>query len=259
MGIKWMKDYPYLYETHLHTAQGSACARNRGGEMARACKEAGYTGIIVTDHNWGGNTAVNRHLPWKDWVNEFTKGYEDAKRVGDAVGLDVFFGYEAGYLGTEFLIYGVDKDFMLAHEELRTSTVKRQYELIHGAGGMVVHAHPFREEYYIPKIRLYPEYVDAVEGVNATHSNPKSRAHHDKAFDDKAVDYARQYKIPMTAGSDIHWTDLFGGGMAFKRKLASIQDFIKAVLDGEDYLLTNGESWFAKDGRKIEDGYFNER
>lgn len=251
MKINLPEDYPYLYETHLHTAQGSACAVHAGREMAKACKEAGYTGIIVTDHNWGGNTAVNRHMPWKAWVNEFVKGYKDAKRMGDAIGLDVFFGYEAGYRGTEFLIYGVDEEFLLSHEELRTMSVEEQYGLIHEAGGMVIHAHPFREEYYIPEIRLYPEYVDGVEGINATHSNHKSKAHTGKIFDDRAVDYGRQHALPLTAGSDIHRTDLFGGGMAFKRKLKSIQDFIDAVLNGEDYLLTNGDEWFAKDGTKL--------
>lgn len=131
--IKLPTEYPYLYETHLHTSQGSACAVHTGSEMAKACKEAGYTGIIVTDHNWGGNTAVNRYMPWKEWVNTFVKGYEDAKRTGDRIGLDVFFGYEAGYRGTEFLIYGVDKEFMLSHEELRTATVERQYQMIREA------------------------------------------------------------------------------------------------------------------------------
>ena len=180
MKMKLPKDYPYLYETHLHTSQGSACGIDVGREMAKACKAAGYTGIIVTDHNWGGNTAIDKGMPWEEWVNAFVKGYEDAKRAGDDIGLDVFFGYEAGYQGTEFLIYGVDKDFMLAHEELRTASVEKQYSLIHGAGGMVIHAHPFREEYYIPKIRLFPEYVDGVEGVNATHSNSRSKSHNDK-------------------------------------------------------------------------------
>lgn len=251
MKMKLPKDYPYLYETHLHTSQGSACGIDVGREMAKACKAAGYTGIIVTDHNWGGNTAIDKGMPWKEWVNAFVKGYEDAKRAGDDIGLDVFFGYEAGYQGTEFLIYGVDKDFMLAHEELRTASVEKQYSLIHGAGGMVIHAHPFREEYYIPKIRLFPEYVDGVEGVNATHSNSRSKSHNDKVFDERAIDYARQYKLPLTAGSDIHRTDLFGGGMAFGRKLSSIDDFIRAVLAGEDYLLTNGEKWFTKEGVEI--------
>lgn len=108
--INLPEEYPYLYETHLHTSQGSACACCTGAEMAKACKEAGYTGIIVTDHNWGGNTAVNRRMPWREWVNEFYKGYEDAKRMGDNIGLDVFPGYEAGYQGTEFLIYGIGKN-----------------------------------------------------------------------------------------------------------------------------------------------------
>ena len=123
--------------------------------------------------------------------------------------------------------------------------------MIREAGGMVVHAHPFREEYYIPEIRLYPEYVDAVEGINATHSNHRSKSHNKAEFDEKAVDYGRQHGLPMTAGSDIHRTDLFGGGMAFRRKLKSIQDFMEAVRNGEDYLLTNGDDWFAKDGSRI--------
>ena len=76
------EQYPYLYETHLHTSEASACARNTGAEMARACREYGYTGIFVTDHNWGGNTAVDRALPWEEWVEGFAKGYEHAKAEG---------------------------------------------------------------------------------------------------------------------------------------------------------------------------------
>lgn len=82
--------YPYLYETHLHTSEASACARNTGEEMARACKEYGYTGIFVTDHNWGGNTCVDGSLSWDAWVDQFCLGYEHAKAEGDRIGLDVF-------------------------------------------------------------------------------------------------------------------------------------------------------------------------
>lgn len=51
-----------------------------------------------------GNTAVDRSLPWKDWVEQFCKGYEHAKEEGGKIGLQVFFGWESGYHGTEFLI-----------------------------------------------------------------------------------------------------------------------------------------------------------
>ena len=47
----------YLYETHMHTSEGSACGQSAGAEMARAYAENGYTGIIVTDHFFYGNTA----------------------------------------------------------------------------------------------------------------------------------------------------------------------------------------------------------
>lgn len=244
--------YPYLYETHLHTAESSACARIGGAGMARACKEYGYTGIFVTDHNWGGNTAVDRSLSWEEWVDRFTQGYVHAAEEGERIGLDVFYGYEAGYDGTEFLVYGVDAAWMKAHPQIRTATVEEQYELIHGAGGLVIHAHPFREAGYIPDIRLYPQWVDGVEGVNATHSNMRSTAHNDPDFDRRAVAYAKKHGLPMTAGSDIHTTALFGGGVAFRRKLLSAQDYAQAVLNGEDYVLTNGEIWFDKSGNIIE-------
>lgn len=246
------EEYPYLYETHLHTSESSACARAAGSEMAKACKEYGYSGIFVTDHNWGGNTAVDRNFPWEEWVDVFALGYEHAKAEGDRIGLDVFFGYEAGYRGTEFLIYGIDPAWMRATPQLLKASVEEQYRLVHAAGGMVIHAHPFREEAYIPEVRLYPDWVDGVEAVNATHSNSKSSGHNNPLFDKKAVAYAREHSLPMCAGSDIHGTHLFGGGIAFRRRLLSAKDYTQAVLTGEDYVLTNGELWYDKSGNVIQ-------
>ena len=249
-------EYPYLYETHLHTNQGSACGRFSGAEMAAAAKAYGYTGIIVTEHNWGGNTSVPNDLPWKDWVEQFIEGYLDAKRYGDANDLDVFWGYESGYLGTdlqgtEFLIYGVDPQWLVDHPEIRDADPALQYDLIHRAGGMVIHAHPFREEPYITDIRLFPDLVDGVEGINAHHSSLLSTAHYNPDQDEKAVAYARKHSKPITAGSDIHRVTMLGGGVAFKRRLTSVQDYCRAILNGEDYVLTNGQEWFDKAGNPL--------
>ena len=101
---------PYLYETHMHTCQGSACGRSTGKEHVHFYRDAGYTGIIMTDHFFGGNTAVDRTLPWKERINRFWIGFEDAKEEGDRVGLDVFFGLEQHYRGDEYLIYGLSKE-----------------------------------------------------------------------------------------------------------------------------------------------------
>lgn len=238
------KEFPFLYETHMHTSEGSACSIASGREMARAYKAAGYAGIIITDHNWGGNTRVSRELPWKDWVEAFFKGYEAAKEEGERIGLDVFFGYEAGYHGTEFLIYGPDKEWMLSHPEIREAAIEEQYRLIAAEGGMVIHAHPYREAWYIPEILLYPGYVDGVEGINAAHSNARSPSHNNVEFNEKAVAYAGKYHKPVTAGSDMHSTELLGGGVAFRTRLQSIGDYIERIKSGQDYVLTDGEKWY---------------
>lgn len=247
----YREEYPYLYETHLHTMEGSACAKNSGAEMARACRDAGYTGIFVTDHNWGGNTAVSRQLSWKKFVERFRRGYDAAKEMGDKIGLDVFFGWEAGYQGTEFLIYGLSPEWMLAHPQLRGASVEEQFALVHEGGGLIIHAHPFREEYYIPRIRLFPEFVDGVEGINATHSSSLSRAHNEPLYDEKAIAYGRTHGLLLTAGSDIHTVRLFGGGMAFTRRLKDGMDFTDAVRKQEPYLLTNGETWYDMAGNRL--------
>lgn len=235
-----MKVDGYLYETHMHTAEASACASYSGAAMARAYQEAGYTGIIVTNHFFYGNTSVDRSLPWNEWVEAFCKGYESAKAEGDRIGLQVFFGWESGYQGTEFLIYGLDKEWLHAHPLIRDAGIREQYEMVHQGGGIVVHAHPYREESYIPRIRLYPEYVDAVEGINAMHTSPASHAHKGAEFNQRAIDYGKKHGLPLTAGSDQHTTAMIGGGMVFSRKLSDIHDFNRAVLAQEATALLDG-------------------
>ena len=226
-------DFPYLYETHLHTKEGSACGNNTAEEMVYAYKEAGYTGIMVTDHFYRGNTAIDRNLSWEEWVEAYCKAYENAKTAGDNVGLQVFFGWEESHQGSDFLIYGLDKEWLLKHPEVRNLTVEEQYELVHQSGGMVIHAHPYREAWYIPEIRLFPKSIDGVEVYNASHYGRVIREDGRSMYDVQAIQYAETYDFPQTGGSDIHSTNLVWGGMAFKRKLENVQDYMKAVLNRE--------------------------
>lgn len=233
----------YLYETHMHTSEGSACGQSAGAEMARAYAENGYTGIIVTDHFFYGNTAADRRLPWSEWVDRFCLGYEHAKEEGVKCGLQVFFGWESCYDGTEFLIYGLDKEWLLAHPEIRDASVEEQFGLVHAGGGIVCHAHPFREASYISEIRLFPEYVDAVEGMNAANFRKGMSAGPPcLEYDRRAAAYAEKYHFPMTAGSDQHSTEMLYGGMVFARKLKDIRDFTHAVMDREAVRLLDGST-----------------
>ena len=66
----------YIYETHCHTSQGSACGRATGAELARYYKDAGYDGIIVTDHFFNGNCAVDKNLRWEEKCERYCEGYK---------------------------------------------------------------------------------------------------------------------------------------------------------------------------------------
>lgn len=247
-----IQDYKFKYETHLHTCESSACAKNTAVEMMSACKAAGYSGAFITNHAWGGNTSVDRSLPWKKWVEQFSLPYYEAKKWGDENDFSVFFGFEAGFNGTEFLIYGVTPEWLISHPEFKDADIPKQFDLVHEAGGIVIHAHPYREEWYIPQIRLFPEYVDGVEGVNATHSSHLSTAHNVKEFDTLAIEYANKHHFPMTAGSDVHSTNLFGGGMLTSAKIEGAKDLINLLKSDEMYLLTNGDEFYDRYGNIIE-------
>ena len=219
---------PYLYETHLHTCQASACARSTGAEHARYYKALGFRGIIVTDHFFGGNTCIPRDLPWEERIHRFCAGYEDAYAEGQRIGLDVFFGWEQGYGDDEYLVYGLDKAWLLAHPEVEHWTRREQLEGVRRDGGCVIQAHPFRERDYIRHVRLGLAYCDGVECANAANT-----PHADAA----AYRYAKQFGLPMTAGSDNHLShDGLDAqtrimGLALDQPLGSIHDLVRLIKD----------------------------
>ncbi|MCR5837823.1 MAG: PHP domain-containing protein [Lachnospiraceae bacterium] len=218
----------YKYETHIHTREASKCASVTGSEQALQYKRAGYEGIIITDHFFGGNTCIDRTLPWKDRIELFCKGYENAKETGDKIGLQVFFGFEQTYNGTDFLIYGLDKQWLIAHPEIEHCTIANQYRMVTENGGMVIHAHPFRDRNYIPEIRLFPNLVDGVEVINYGNREQENI---------EAYKYAKDYNLPMTSGSDGHHHEVLGGGVRTDERLNTIDDYIDLIKFKKNYKL----------------------
>jgi hypothetical protein len=214
-----------LYETHLHTCRGSSCGISEGHEYIEKYLDRGYTGIIVTDHFFNGNTPINRNLPWKEWVKRFCRGYEDAREEGEKRGLDVFFGWEETFNGDDYLIYGLDKEWLLEHPEAARWTRQEQYETVRRYGGCVVHAHPFRQHYYINRIYLAPAWIDAVEAANG--------GNHEQSYDALAMRYAERLGLPVSAGSDIHDIAQFKAdavfGVYLEERISSIAGYVAAL------------------------------
>ena len=215
----------YKYDTHVHTAEASGCATASGAEQARRYKELGYDGIIITDHFFNGNSAIHNYYDWYDRVRQFCKGYENAKAEGDKIGLKVFFGIEYSYFGTDLLTYGIDKDWLYQNDNIMDVSVYECIKRVHDAGGIIVHAHPFREADYIKEIKLMPKWVDGVEIYNT------GNHYIDEKFNERAKWYAEQYNLPITAGTDNHHltTDKISG-ISTEQPLESIEDYMDAVV-----------------------------
>lgn len=222
----------YKYDLHVHTKEGSACGRSTGTEMAEMYAREGYSGFVVTDHFYTGNTAVPRDLPWEEWVKRFCEGYRSAKKRGDELGLDVFFGWEFGLGGgTEFLTLGLDENWLLANPDVCRMDPVTYSTKVHAAGGFLIHAHPYLEASYVPCIRLFPRLVDAVEVLNA----PKG-----DFINARATEYALAYDLTQTAGSDSHndrWHAL--AAVSVPRRPSSIADLI-SILRSREHSLVQG-------------------
>ena len=234
----------YIYETHMHTSQASACGKSFGRDYIQRYIDVGYSGIMITDHFYGGNCGVDRSLPWPEFVDRFCSGYEDARNEGEKRGFPVFFGWEENFDGDEYLIYGLDGDFMKAHPEMISWTRRQQYETVRAAGGCVIQAHPFRARSYNHTIYLSHALCDGVEGFNAKN---------EPEWNSLAVRYADIMGLPVTAGSDNHCAETMEpeqlAGVVFDRPLENVGDYVRAILEKRAFGLSlpyEPERWTEK-------------
>ena len=206
----------YRYETHLHTSPASRCARVSVREALEFYRKLDYAGVFITNHYTDPSRyAEAGHAERMDF---FFADWEEGVRLGRELGLSVFCGVELTYGGSDFLIYGLDREWYLAHPELEEMKHRDKLCLMAESGALIVHAHPFREAKYIDHIRLFPRNVDGVEVINASRT----------AFENRmAREYADNYELRHFAGSDNHH------GAAQKR-LAGVELF-EPIRDERDF------------------------
>jgi hypothetical protein len=223
----------FKYETHAHTAEVSRCASISGKDIARFYKAKGYTGLIITDHFFNGNTLVPSNLSWEERVEWFCSGFENAYTEGEKIGLHVFFGWEYTYKGTDFLTYGLDKSWLLDHPDLLSLSLTDYCALVHRDGGFIIHAHPFRQADYINMIRLLPHKVDAVEVINVFNTDFENK---------QAEEYANNYDLYKIAGSDNHHGRIKKySGIQFNKCVKDMYSLVWEIKYGEYSMFTEQE------------------
>lgn len=216
----------YKYETHLHTYPVSKCARSTVRENLELYKEFGYDGVFITNHFLDGNINIDYNTPYEEKINFYFSDYEEAKKLEDEIGIKVFCGVELTYKGTDFLIYGLDKDWYLSHPEIMDMKKSDELPFMMENGALVIQAHPYREAAYIDHIRLFPRHVHGVEIINACRSEHENNM---------AKAYAESYELIEFAGTDNHTAgnrQTFAG-MCSVSPIVDENDFVNRVKNGE--------------------------
>lgn len=221
----------FKYETHLHTFPVSFCGGASVEESVAFYKEMGYDGIFITNHFLDGNINPDCGDTYEEKINFYFSDYERGVEIGNKIGLKVFLGVELSYKGTDFLVYGLDKEWFLAHPEIMEMKKSEELAFLMSEGALVIQAHPYREAAYIDHIRLFPRSVHGVEVVNASQKDE---------VNEMAKKYAEHYGLIPFAGSDNHSAERMRrlAGVSAEHPINSVAQFIQAVKNRETEIFT---------------------
>ncbi|MDA3939693.1 MAG: transposase [Spirochaetia bacterium] len=207
----------FLIDTHVHTAEISPCGRIEARTVVSMYKEAGYDGIIITDHFSNYYPVMRSTLSWKEKVDTFFMGYDLAEAHGNVCGLTVLPGLELTFDNdpNDYLVYGISKSWLYEHEDIIAENIEYFAGLISNTNALIVQAHPYR-----PGMR--PRKPPHIHGIEVYNGNQR----HDSG-NEKALKHAEHYSLIQTSGSDFHQAeDCARGGMELKQAISTIDEFI---------------------------------
>ena len=220
------------YEMHVHTAECDICAHVAAKDIVRMYQQKGYSGLVITDHyfamsfDWfADDLTEGTHC---EFVDRWLRGYREAKKEGDKIGMTVLLGAEVRLDGpniNDYLIYGIDEDFLFRAPYLNRLSSLQELISVLPENACVVQAHPFRDNMTVQS----PDLLFGIE-VNNGGTEPFRN--------DLARTFAAHYGKPMLSGSDFHHADhLARGGISTDADIQSIQDLVRVLRSGDYELL----------------------
>ncbi len=225
----------YLYELHLHTAETSRCGKSSARDMIRAYHDKGFSGVVVTDHFVNGYSYAADPDTWDKKMDAFVKGYQAAKAAGEELGIKVYFGFEYtnGDNGEDYLILGLTethlrRDLIDCDQWLIEAVVDK----VHKLGGIVIRAHPYREDFYIytPCVQRPGLPIDAVEVFNGGNKQ--------EIYNVRALAMALREGKPMVAGSDTHHVDTTASDyVGFDKNPQDYAELCDMIREGKAYVI----------------------
>lgn len=217
----------YKYEIHAHTKNTSKCGQLDAEELVKKYKEAGYSGIVITDHYSPMTFTPTEFLSKKKAIEHYLQGYRKAKQF-ETEDFSVLLGVELRFYATvnDYLIYGVTEEMLYEFPFLLPLYIKKASKLFREKGCIFIQAHPFRQ--FIR--RANPKHLDGVEVFNGKAN---------KESNDNSLKWAEEINAKIkTSGSDCHRETGVGlGGIITEEPIKTNDDLIRVLKSGNYKLI----------------------
>lgn len=214
------------FDMHVHTKESSECGEHTAREIVDMYRSVDYDGLVITDHCMPRYR--KKYATEEKMLRVQRDGYFAAKAYADTVGFTVLYGCELRFTEasrTDFLVYGSDPDYFVAHPGLMDMAIEKALPMLRADGLLVYQAHPFRDRMQI----VDPPLLDGLEVYNG-HTGYDSR-------NDMAMLWAERYGLKKISGSDFHATcDLAHGGLLLPDDVSDNASLVRA-LQNESYRL----------------------
>lgn len=224
----------YKYELHAHTSDCDRDAYISAGQLVHLYKDAGYDGMVITDHYierfytlWFPEEV--KGLTHEQQVTRWLKGFLAAREEGEKIGFTVLPGAEVRFddYPNDYLLYGLHEDFFYTVPRLNELKNVDELLALMPEGVCVVHAHPFRDGMAVAD----PKGLFGIEVYNGGT---------DEFRNDLAKQFASHYGLAMTSGSDTHDSDRLGkGGIMTERRIRTPEDLVEVLRSGKYTLIEN--------------------
>lgn len=216
----------YKYEIHCHCKEISPCGHLSAHELAKLYEEAGYAGIVLTDHFRGDILEMLPGNRWEDKVEALWTPYSRLKREYEKTDFFIGRGMEIRFNtnGNDILLYGFSEELFLEEgESWLDMGLPYFWEKYHNKM-LIIQAHPNRRD------TTFPEALNYLHGIEVKNTSPRNENHNE--LSEQTV--KENPWLIATGGSDCHRVeDVARSGICSNKRIRTEQDLISILKNKE--------------------------
>lgn len=226
-------------ETHCHLKGTSACADTDIDIVIDKYAEAGYGGIVVTNHFsadcyercYVGNSR-------KEKIDYFFNVYDDFSKKCNKKNIITFWGAEVRTKdertsrGTEYVVLGLPKKAYYEGEFLFNLDQKGLFELAEKHGAFMYQTHPFR----VGVVNGDPKYLHGAEYFNGHYHHCNNN--------ELAREFCRENNLIGLSGTDFHHIDQpITAGIMLPKEITNEEQLVKFLFKDNFSLIQEEEKY----------------